>query len=452
MLLLVASPCRAQNDIPWIADPYQARQLAIQQQRLLLLHFYTDWCPPCRKLERDVFPRPEVIKIINANFVAAKINADRFKDVAQQLKVEAFPTDVILDPQGQEVFRGVTPQDPIRYSTQLSNVAASSRGGGTALANGPRMPPAEQTGLSSLPNTQATRNNSYPPAYSNLANGSAAGGPGDRAAAPYGSPQTAMAARNWPSDPSPSPPATLAAAGQSQATGVYGDLRNDLATRAAALGTQSAVGGGNDPRMQVNPYVANAWQGPSAAAALPGPPSGIRNDGPPGVYGDARAPLGPDRGTAARPPVRGDARGGNVPTKDLVLRETGERRESQAVYQDAPQALDGFCPVTVKDEERWQKGNAQWGAIHRGQTYLFASAQQQQRFLSDPDRYSPVLAGYDPVHYIDRGEIVPGQRQHGMWYRDKMYLFVDEQSLEQFNAKPELYSQKTQEAMLNSSR
>ncbi len=455
MLLLVASPCVAQNDIPWIADPYQARQLAVQQQRLLLLHFYTDWCPPCRKLERDVFPRPDVIKTINANFVAAKINADRFKEVAQQLKVEAFPTDVILDPNGQEVFRGVTPQDPIRYSTQLSNVAASSRGGGPALANGPRLPLPEQAGLPSPPNTLAARSNPYQIAYSNPTNTLAASGPGYRDAVPYGNPQTNAAARTWQSDPSPPPPFNMGSGGQPQYVGPYGDQgsRNEGSNRSAGMGAPPPVGSNYEPRTQLNPYVVSAWQGPGGAGAMPAAPPGPRSDGPPSsVYGENRYPLGPDREAAAKPPANDAARGGGLPTKNMVLRETGERREAPAAYQDAPQAMDGYCPVTLTDEERWQKGSPQWGAIHRGQTYLFASLQQQQRFLADPDRYSPVLVGYDPVRYIDRGEIVPGKRQYGMWYRGKIYLFLDEASLDQFSAKPELYSQKTQESMLNSGR
>ena len=114
--------------------------------------------------------------------------------------------------------------------------------------------------------------------------------------------------------------------------------------------------------------------------------------------------------------------------------------------------MDGFCPVTLLEQERWVKGDPRWGAVHRGCTYLFLSQQHQQRFLSDPDRYSPVLSGFDPAHYVDRGELVSGQRAHGMWFRGKTYLFADEQSLDRFAQAPEFYAQRAHEIMMAAGR
>jgi YHS domain-containing protein len=116
--------------------------------------------------------------------------------------------------------------------------------------------------------------------------------------------------------------------------------------------------------------------------------------------------------------------------------------------QESPLALDGFCPVTLASNERWQQGDRQWGAIHRGRTYLFTSQRYQQMFLADPDRYSPMLSGYDPVRYVDRQELVPGLRQHGMWFGGKMYLFADEPSLERFSRSPEYFAQRAHDIMM----
>ncbi len=73
-------------------------------------------------------------------------------------------------------------------------------------------------------------------------------------------------------------------------------------------------------------------------------------------------------------------------------------------------------------------------------------------FLADPDRYSPMLSGYDPVRYIERGEKVPGLRKHGMWFNGKMYLFADELSLDRFWGSPEYFSQKSHESMMSAGR
>jgi YHS domain-containing protein len=93
-------------------------------------------------------------------------------------------------------------------------------------------------------------------------------------------------------------------------------------------------------------------------------------------------------------------------------------------------------------------GVAQWGAVHRGRTYLFTSQAQQQKFLSDPDRYSPILSGIDPTQFIDSGAVADGKRNHGMWFRGKMYLFSSEESLQRFQGSPEYYAQRSREVMM----
>jgi YHS domain-containing protein len=82
-------------------------------------------------------------------------------------------------------------------------------------------------------------------------------------------------------------------------------------------------------------------------------------------------------------------------------------------------------------------GNAQWGANHRGRTYLFAGPEEQQRFLKDPDLYAPVLAGGDAVVLAEEGRLVSGSRQHGAWYPaqgpdERVYLFANEESWQKF--------------------
>ena len=65
------------------------------------------------------------------------------------------------------------------------------------------------------------------------------------------------------------------------------------------------------------------------------------------------------------------------------------------------------------ENERWVRGDPRWGAIHRGRLYLFGGEAQKQRFMGNPDYYSPVLSGNDPVLALDQQQIVPGRRQHG---------------------------------------
>jgi protein disulfide-isomerase len=106
--------------------------------------------------------------------------------------------------------------------------------------------------------------------------------------------------------------------------------------------------------------------------------------------------------------------------------------------------FEGFCPVTMKNEWRWARGDVRWGAIHSGRTYLFASEAAQKTFLANPDAYSPVLAGSDPVAAVDQQKSVPGVREFAVEFEGRFYLFANEKSLEKFWSNPTAYAQGAQ--------
>lgn len=85
------------------------------------------------------------------------------------------------------------------------------------------------------------------------------------------------------------------------------------------------------------------------------------------------------------------------------------------------------------------KGDPRWGVNHRGRTYLFTSPEQQHGFLNNYDQYAPALSGYDCVQYAEGGDLVEGKRAHGVFYRDQIFLFADEASLEKFWQTPSRY-------------
>jgi YHS domain-containing protein len=96
---------------------------------------------------------------------------------------------------------------------------------------------------------------------------------------------------------------------------------------------------------------------------------------------------------------------------------------------------------------KWVLGNRQWGAVHRGRTYLFAGPQQQQQFMADPDRYAPMVSGNDAVLAVAQGQMVPGQRQFGATYGDRVYLFSSEATLAEFEKQPNRYADPLLQAM-----
>ena len=132
------------------------------------------------------------------------------------------------------------------------------------------------------------------------------------------------------------------------------------------------------------------------------------------------------------------------PTRQMQPSLPSEAPPARSRLDNPRPGLDGYCPVTlsgfVGKFPQWQKGNPRWGAFHRGQLYLFAGLNEQQEFLRNPDRYSPVIAGSDIVRLTKHREWTPGDRRHGVTYRSRVYLFTNEYSLQEFRKSPNFYA------------
>jgi protein disulfide-isomerase len=111
-----------------------------------------------------------------------------------------------------------------------------------------------------------------------------------------------------------------------------------------------------------------------------------------------------------------------------------------------PLGLDGYCPVTLVERQQWAMGAAAYGAIHRGRTYLFLGPAEAKKFLANPELYSPVHAGFDPVLALDNQALVPGRREFGVYSDNRVYLFADEASRRKFEQNPQRYSAESLQA------
>ena len=114
-------------------------------------------------------------------------------------------------------------------------------------------------------------------------------------------------------------------------------------------------------------------------------------------------------------------------------------------------ALKGKCPVTLLSEGRWINGNKKIGCVHRDRVYLFASAAHREAFLADPDRLSPLLAGFDPVVFEETGKLVEGDEKFGTFMGKKpnqrIVLFKTADTRERFQNEPSKYLNVVRKAM-----
>lgn len=99
-----------QGSLQWYTDFNQAVQTAQQQNKPLLLFFSgSDWCGWCKKLESEVFNKPEFASAVGDKFIFVDIDFPMNKQLPaavtqqnehlkNQYHVTGYPTVVILDP------------------------------------------------------------------------------------------------------------------------------------------------------------------------------------------------------------------------------------------------------------------------------------------------------------------------------------------------------------------
>ena len=128
MLGLASAPAfSVEQEIAWTEDYEAAVERAASANCVLLLHFYGDYCPPCKLLDKKTFHDPSLVTAINENVVAVKINAEKRKDLAKKYNVNRWPTDVYLYSNGVEIYRGVSDQDPTVYTKKIQRIASHHR-------------------------------------------------------------------------------------------------------------------------------------------------------------------------------------------------------------------------------------------------------------------------------------------------------------------------------------
>jgi thiol-disulfide isomerase/thioredoxin len=125
----------------WMTDFSKAQAEAKRLNRPLVVHFHTHYCPPCRKMEKDILNTPQVLKQLDAGFVAVKVNLSAPANAAVQAKfrVEAMPTDLVLSPDGKVLVRSEgyddrTTADRQKYLNSIARIDAQYTKEGKRLA------------------------------------------------------------------------------------------------------------------------------------------------------------------------------------------------------------------------------------------------------------------------------------------------------------------------------
>ena len=103
--LLLAFVCYATSytqGVTWSDQSWsEVLNQAKTHNKIIFIDFYTDWCAPCKKMDKTIFPNSEVGSFYNENYISIKLNAedgDKGSRLANQYNVSAYPSLIFVAP------------------------------------------------------------------------------------------------------------------------------------------------------------------------------------------------------------------------------------------------------------------------------------------------------------------------------------------------------------------
>jgi len=88
---------------------------AKEQNKIVIVDVYTDWCGWCKKMDKDTYSNSDIKDLIEDNCIYVKLNAESSEkqvyngktytssDLSNLFQVEAYPTHVFLDSDGKVI-------------------------------------------------------------------------------------------------------------------------------------------------------------------------------------------------------------------------------------------------------------------------------------------------------------------------------------------------------------
>ena len=133
VILLFIGVFFAEDKINWQKTDKALKDARVQK-KMVLLYVKTNWCAFCRKLNAEAFADKKIQKLINKNFIPAKIDAENkieivncdnkiytAKDFCKIVGVKSYPSILFLDKDGKPVasLKGYYSKNEIKQALEF---------------------------------------------------------------------------------------------------------------------------------------------------------------------------------------------------------------------------------------------------------------------------------------------------------------------------------------------
>jgi TolA-binding protein len=107
--------------VRWSEESYeQILKRAKQENKYVFIDFFATWCGPCKRMDEVTFTDAKVQELLNS-MIAADWDAEKdpWAAVAKRYKVSAYPTLLVIGPDGEEVDRHLGFLEPAEFITTI---------------------------------------------------------------------------------------------------------------------------------------------------------------------------------------------------------------------------------------------------------------------------------------------------------------------------------------------
>jgi thioredoxin-related protein len=81
----------------------EGMKLGKSENKKIFLHFYTDWCPYCKKMAKETFTDTAVASYLNTHFIPIRVNSDIQRKIAAMYNVRGIPVTWFLTENGERI-------------------------------------------------------------------------------------------------------------------------------------------------------------------------------------------------------------------------------------------------------------------------------------------------------------------------------------------------------------
>ncbi|MFC2156555.1 thioredoxin family protein [Acidobacteriota bacterium] len=110
-LALDKKAARSGEKVAFLHDFKAAEEQAQRDNKPLFIDFETTWCGPCKTMDKLVYTA-DLVVAVSRNVISVKVDGDEHPEIVKRFEVEAYPTLILLSPEGKVIkiavgYRGV---------------------------------------------------------------------------------------------------------------------------------------------------------------------------------------------------------------------------------------------------------------------------------------------------------------------------------------------------------